>query len=137
MFPVSRPPSQLESYRNAFDVLVAPYRREVQGLGGATNLADWMSPLKIFEYMSRGLPILSSLRGQAKDMLAEAGIGTTYNRPSEFLGAFAALAGRDPEGLAAMGTRARAYFTEHFDENIVYPRYAAHIEKLVAERIEV
>lgn len=49
------------SYIEGMDVVLAPYLRMVRGVGGGNqNLADWMSPLKIFEYMSRGKPIVAS-----------------------------------------------------------------------------
>ncbi len=42
------------------DVLLMPYQRNVSiGIKGS-NTADWMSPLKLFEYMSSGVPIISS-----------------------------------------------------------------------------
>lgn len=56
------PPSKTEIYRNSFDVLLAPYQRKVLVAGGnnTTNTSKWMSPLKIFEYMASGNPIICS-----------------------------------------------------------------------------
>ena len=55
------PPSEVDRYRLAFDVLLAPYQRTVYVSGGErTSTAKWMSPLKIFEYMAAGKPILCS-----------------------------------------------------------------------------
>lgn len=55
------PHSQTASYIAAFDILLAPYLRNVSGHGsGKSNLSKWMSPLKIFEYMSLGKPIVAS-----------------------------------------------------------------------------
>lgn len=51
---------QTKSYLAGMDVVLAPYQRVVRGVGGGANLADWMSPLKIFEYMAQGKAILSS-----------------------------------------------------------------------------
>ena len=42
------------------DVVLAPYLRNVQGQGGSRNIAEGMSPLKLFEYMAHGKPIVSS-----------------------------------------------------------------------------
>lgn len=43
------------------DVVIAPYQRRVTiSDGGRTDVAQWMSPLKIFEYMSIGRPIICS-----------------------------------------------------------------------------
>ena len=39
--------------------MLAPYLDEVHGFdGAASNLANWMSPLKLFEYMAAGKPII-------------------------------------------------------------------------------
>lgn len=54
------PPSRLSAYYNAFDVLLAPYQDRVLVASGKTDTSGWMSPLKIFEYMAAGKPIVSS-----------------------------------------------------------------------------
>lgn len=54
------PPSQVGEYMKKCDVLLAPYERTVAVGGGGGNTVEWMSPLKIFEYMSSGRPILCS-----------------------------------------------------------------------------
>ena len=46
-------------YLQHFDVLLAPYQKKVSVAGGG-NTVQWMSPLKIFEYMSTGKPMISS-----------------------------------------------------------------------------
>jgi glycosyltransferase involved in cell wall biosynthesis len=52
-------PSEAEKYRAAFDILISPYQENVSTCGGKNTL-DWMSPLKIFEYMAAGKPIICS-----------------------------------------------------------------------------
>ena len=55
------PPAQLDNYRNALDVLLAPYERKVSISGGGKHdTSRWMSPLKLFEYMAAGKAILAS-----------------------------------------------------------------------------
>ncbi len=54
------PHSQTPSFLKHFDVLLAPYQKKVGGYGGSGNTVQWMSPLKIFEYMSTGTPVISS-----------------------------------------------------------------------------
>ena len=40
-------------------ILLAPYQKDTIVPGGAIT-SDWMSPLKIFEYMSSKRPLISS-----------------------------------------------------------------------------
>jgi glycosyltransferase involved in cell wall biosynthesis len=54
--------SALPGYIASFNVLIAPYTStvKVSDKRGANNLALWMSPLKVFEYMSACRPIIAS-----------------------------------------------------------------------------
>lgn len=66
------PYAQTQAYLAGFDVVVAPYQGFVQGQGGgASNLADWMSPLKLFEYMSCGKAIVCSDLPVIREVLAD------------------------------------------------------------------
>lgn len=47
------------TYLPSFDILLAPYQEKVSVSRGG-NTAAWMSPLKIFEYMSAGKAIIAS-----------------------------------------------------------------------------
>ncbi|RKQ42310.1 glycosyltransferase involved in cell wall biosynthesis [Roseivirga pacifica] len=49
-------------YLKAFDILIAPYKTEVfvKEESNSNNIAKWMSPLKIFEYMAVQKPIITS-----------------------------------------------------------------------------
>ncbi|NIV99675.1 glycosyltransferase, partial [Candidatus Saccharibacteria bacterium] len=53
-------PGKLPHFFTAFDILLMPYQKSVSVAGGRTDTARWMSPLKMFEYMSTGKPIVSS-----------------------------------------------------------------------------
>lgn len=52
-------PAEVEAMRSEFDCLLAPFQTSVM-VGPTTNAAQWMSPLKIFEYMASGKPIIAS-----------------------------------------------------------------------------
>lgn len=52
-------PASVYSYRKKFNILLAPYQRNVETIGGS-NTVDYMSPLKIFEYMSERKVIIAS-----------------------------------------------------------------------------
>jgi glycosyltransferase involved in cell wall biosynthesis len=53
------PHSDVIERLTSFDVLIAPYLRRVAD-EGRTDIGQWMSPLKLFEYMAAGRPILCS-----------------------------------------------------------------------------
>jgi len=42
------------------DVLLAPFQRTVLIGGGAADISRWMSPLKVFEYLASGRPMVAS-----------------------------------------------------------------------------
>jgi glycosyltransferase involved in cell wall biosynthesis len=66
------PPAAVASYLAGWDLLLAPYRREVYGAGGPDwNVVDWMSPLKIFEYMASGTPFVTSALPVLQEVLVD------------------------------------------------------------------
>ncbi|MCL4872095.1 MAG: glycosyltransferase family 4 protein [Anaerolineae bacterium] len=54
------PPAKLAQQFQKMDVLLMPYQRKVQGATGQSDTSRWMSPMKMFEYMASGKPIISS-----------------------------------------------------------------------------
>ncbi len=54
------PPAQVKKYLFDFDILLAPYQKIIMTSDGKGNTAQWASPLKLFEYMAAGKPIVSS-----------------------------------------------------------------------------
>ena len=57
-----RTQKELPKFLLSYDVLIAPYQSTVvvSENKGSNNLALWMSPLKLFEYMSSGKPIVTT-----------------------------------------------------------------------------
>lgn len=53
-------PTRLPAYLSAFDVVIAPFQSKVVGSSGRVDTARWMSPLKVFEYMSARRAIICS-----------------------------------------------------------------------------
>lgn len=53
-------PSLIQEYRNSFDILIAPYQTQVSTSGSGKDIANCMSPLKIFEYMASKKAIVCS-----------------------------------------------------------------------------
>jgi len=54
------PPHRLPDHYANFDAVLAPYQRRVSVAGNRDDTSAYMSPLKIFEYMSWAKPILCS-----------------------------------------------------------------------------
>jgi glycosyltransferase involved in cell wall biosynthesis len=61
--------AEVENALVGFDALLAPYQERVLAADGRTNTARWMSPLKIFEYMAAGSPIVASRIPAIEDLL--------------------------------------------------------------------
>lgn len=61
-------PAKTLRYRNSFDIVLAPYSKKVsiEGLGDTSR---YMSPIKIFEYMSHKKPIIASDLPVIKEVL--------------------------------------------------------------------
>lgn len=98
---------------------LAPYKPGA--LMGLTN--------KLIEYLGFGLPVLSSLSGEAKDLLGRHACGLTYDAgDSEALATAAEALLRSPEQRARMAANARRLFEQRFRADEVYACYAEHVE---------
>ena len=54
-------PAEVGQYLAKFDILLAPYQKKVTTYGNIkSDIAQWMSPLKVFEYMAAAKPIICS-----------------------------------------------------------------------------
>jgi glycosyltransferase involved in cell wall biosynthesis len=98
-----------------FDVMLAPYQEHVKGGSGKVNLAQWMSPLKIFEYMSLAKPIVSSDLPVLREVLQHGrnALLVSPNRVGEWAGALHRL--RDaPTFRAKLGQNAREDFLNNY-----------------------
>ena len=79
------PHRETQRYIQAMDAVIAPYMRNVYGSGydksldKSGNLANYMSPLKIFEYMASGKPIITSDLDVIKEVLEDGKTGLLCN----------------------------------------------------------
>ncbi|MDA1013813.1 MAG: glycosyltransferase family 4 protein [Planctomycetota bacterium] len=64
------PPSQTDEFRQSCDVLIAPYQQKVMTAGDQPfDTSQWMSPLKVFEYMAAGRAIIASDMPSLREVL--------------------------------------------------------------------
>lgn len=61
-------PQEIYKYRNSFDILLAPYQKDVYTPAGF-NQVVFMNPIKIIEYMSSQKPIIASSLPAIQDVL--------------------------------------------------------------------
>ncbi|WP_197085034.1 glycosyltransferase family 4 protein [Saccharothrix sp. ST-888] len=102
------PPARLHPYYRAFDLVLAPYQRRVACAGGIGDISRWVSPMKLFEYMSHGKAIIASDLPVLREVLAD-GVNSLLCPPddvSAWAGAVARLAADAPR-RAALGAAAR------------------------------
>lgn len=106
-----RPPSELPRWYASFDVLVAPYQRAVAVRGGAGDTSGFMSPMKLFEYLAWGRPIVFSDLPVLREVLEDRR-NALLVAPDDVAAWTAAiqLLQDDPELAARIGAAARADF---------------------------
>ena len=99
------PHHAVPSYVASMDITLAPYR--------ATD-AFYFSPLKLYEYMAAGKPIVASALGQIEEVITD-GVNGVLVEPSntDALAAAIARLAEDREARQQLGRRARQTAEEH------------------------
>jgi glycosyltransferase involved in cell wall biosynthesis len=108
------PHNQVSAHLARFDLLLAPPAERVSSAAGR-EIGRWMSPLKVFEYMAAGKPILASDIPALREILrhGDTALLLPPGEPETWAAAARELL-RDPARAAALGARARAAFlSEH------------------------
>jgi glycosyltransferase involved in cell wall biosynthesis len=95
------------------------------GLAAYSRRAAQSLPYKPFEYMAFGLPLISSLEGELRDIIAQNRIGSFYRAGSaESLADSVIALAENPTERAAAGARARSLFEREFDADKIYSEMA-------------
>ena len=107
-------PASVESMRSQFDCLLAPFQERVM-VGPTANAAQWMSPLKIFEYMATGKPIIASNLPVIREVLEHdlTALLCRPDAPSDWLAALR-LVREEPERCNAMAERAQLVLVQEY-----------------------
>jgi glycosyltransferase involved in cell wall biosynthesis len=92
-------------------------------------------PNKVFEYLSGGIPVLSSLGSEATALLADGECGLSYEagNPIALVEAVCKLAD-GPDLRNTMADNARRLYEDRFDADQVYGRMADFLESLAGGR---
>lgn len=91
-------------------------------------------PNKPAEYMSGGLPIVSSLQGALADLLRERDCGLTYeNGNVDQLVSILRELHEDPDRRLEMARNARAVYEERFVAEKVYAEMIRHMERIIED----
>ncbi|MBE9180302.1 glycosyltransferase family 4 protein [Oculatella sp. LEGE 06141] len=98
-------PNDVPAYLATMDVAVAPYPNQAN---------FYFSPLKVYEYMAAGLPVVASQIGQLSDVIND-GVTGLLCPPGDAIALTAALdqLWRSPKLASQLGQAARKTVTEH------------------------
>ncbi len=110
-----QPPSELPEFYKKFDAVLAPYQKKVAVHGNAGDTSAFMSPLKIFEYMSWGLPVLCSDLPVLREVLVDK--SNALLLPPDSVDSWAEALKtlqKDLELRRSLANRARQDFLDHY-----------------------
>lgn len=107
-------PKNIEAHLKSIDVLLAPYQLNVGFWGGSGDQVRYMSPVKIFEYMSANKPMLVSDLPVIREILTDDEV--FFCAPTDAEDWAGKIQGVLNDGAAARRKAQRAYdkFRNHF-----------------------
>ena len=91
-------------------------------------------PNKPIEYMSAGLPILSTIGGVLGQLISQHEIGAVCEKPdARSLAAQIGSLVDDSERVTRMGKASLEIFERHFDANVVYAQFSKFLQEIAYE----
>lgn len=119
----------LTGWLEYMDTIALLHRSDV-GLAAYSSRAMQSLPYKPFEYMAFGLPVISSLRGEMRDLVERCGIGLAYRPGDPRSLAEAVRALSDRARREAAGQASRRLFDARFDAEKITLHLVDHLAKL-------
>ena len=120
--------AQIQSLMARSSVGLAPY---ISNTNFQKNI-----PNKPIEYLSAGLPIVSSLSGVLQRLIDRHQCGATYDNANvQQLTSILSRLAKDPDQLRRMSENALQLYQEKFDADLVYAHMADHLEQLARARV--
>lgn len=103
----------------------------------AQVVAEPTLPNKPFEYMAVGIPLLSSIEGELKEIVERESIGLQYQAgDTKSLKEKIMWFLSHPEETKSMGQRAKALFEEKYNADVIYPGLVDHLSKIASGRCQ-
>jgi glycosyltransferase involved in cell wall biosynthesis len=89
------------------------------------------APNKVFEYLSAGLPLISSLEGEIAQLIVRHNMGLNY-RPGDAEGLYQNIhkLALDSDLRKKMSANASQFFEKYGNADKIYDEYAIHVEKI-------
>lgn len=111
-------PKEVKKVMSLMDVLLMPYQKSVSVGLKFVDTAQWMSPIKMFEYMSTGVPIVSSDLPVLKEVLVDEH-NSLLVEPEDIEGWSAAVVSllEDKGKASALASTAHKEFSESYTWN--------------------
>lgn len=108
-------PSEVGSFLQAFEIVVAPYQSAVKVGNKKVDIARWMSPLKLFEYMAARKAIIASDLAVLKEVLVHEknALLADPDNINSWVHAIKKLQ-KDQSLRVALGNEAQKNFLQHF-----------------------
>jgi len=109
------PHGQLSSKFQMLDICLLPNQRRIARVGGSGDISKWTSPLKLFEYMAYGMPIVASDVPVLREVLTDR-VNAILVAPENVDGWVAAIKelAADANLRANIGRRARKDFLAEY-----------------------
>ena len=88
-------------------------------------------PNKVFTYLAGGIPVISSLQGDAKALLMRENIGRYYppNDLDALVETIRSLVSA-PRVVEEMARNVKRFFANALDADVIYERFATHVEQV-------